>query len=86
MIAECVPALYVAFNIALAASDENAEAETIEELYRKIRGYSFSREVLARCPPYLGVKRVDYDHTLDGAISVHLGPAAERLSEDRYVR
>jgi mannose-1-phosphate guanylyltransferase len=57
MIGECVPALYVAFNAALASPGD--EWQAVEDLYRNIGSCEFSEAVLSRCPAGLVVKRVD---------------------------
>jgi hypothetical protein len=58
MIGECVPALYVAFNAALASLDGRCEWGAFEELYSNMEICRFSQEVLSRCPPGLAVQRV----------------------------
>jgi hypothetical protein len=57
MIGECVPALYVAFNAALASPGD--EWQAVEDLYRNIGSCEFSEAVLSLCPVGLVVKRVD---------------------------
>jgi mannose-1-phosphate guanylyltransferase len=59
MIAECVPTLYVAFNVAFASSNYYSKWIAVEELYRNIDTCGFSKEVLSRCPPDLAVKCID---------------------------
>jgi mannose-1-phosphate guanylyltransferase len=60
MIAECVPTLYVAFNVAFAShNDDYSKWIAVEELYRNMGTYGFSQKVISRCPPDLAVKCID---------------------------
>ena len=59
MIAECVPALYAAFNAAFASLNDDGDWMAIDNLYCRMGTYEFSQEVLSRCPCDLVVKRID---------------------------
>ena len=59
MIAECLPAVYVEFNMAFASFRDDSEWMAIDKLYRNMGTYGFSQEILTRCPPNLAVKHID---------------------------